>query len=115
MDEHYGEWSEKGATLSDKTAAREYGLTREEIYRAADAGELQYRMQAIHGNPFLRLLRLLRREVEAFVAKRHGGGELEERKRKAELAKVVREIRRLKREVEQLEIRKDELERPRPR
>jgi len=112
MDEHYGEWNEKGATLSDKTAAREYGLTREEIYQAVDAGELQYRMQAIHGNPFLRLLR---REVEAFVARRHGGGELEERKRKAEIAKVVREIRRLKREIEQLEIRKAELELPRSR
>ncbi len=34
MDEHYGEWNMKGATLSDKTAAREYGLTREEIWKA---------------------------------------------------------------------------------
>jgi len=112
MDAHYGEWNEKGATLSDKTAAREYGLTREEIHRAVNAGELQYRMQAIHGNPFLRLLR---REVEAFVAKRHSAGDLEERKRKAELAKVEREIRRLKREIEDLEIRKAEIEAPRSR
>ena len=109
MDEHYGEWVQKGATLSDKTAAREYGLTRAEIYEAVNAGELQYRMQAIHGNPFFRLLR---REVEALVAKKHGGEELAERKRKAELSKVEREIRRLKREIADLEIRKAELAPP---
>jgi hypothetical protein len=108
-DEHYGEWNEKGASLSDKNAAKEYGLTREEIYRAVSAGELQYREQAIHGNPFLRLLR---REVEAYVAKKHGKGELAERKRKAELKKVESEIRRLKRELRELEERKAELSPP---
>ena len=112
MDEHYGEWNMKGATLSDKTAAREYGLTREEIWKAVNAGELQYRPQAIHGNPFLRLLR---REVEAFVADRHGGTELAERKRKAELTKIEREIRRLKREIAKLEIRKTEFGPPHSR
>jgi hypothetical protein len=31
----------KGATLSDKTARQEFGLTRDEIYDAIDAGTLQ--------------------------------------------------------------------------
>ena len=106
LDEYYGEWNKKGATLSDKTAAREYGLTREEIYEAVNAGHLQHRMQAIHGNPFLRLLR---REVEAFVATEHGGEELAERKRKSEIKKIEREIRRLKREISDLEARKADL------
>ncbi len=110
MDADYGEWNKKGATLSDKTAAQEYGLTRAEIHRAAQAGELQYRVQSIYGSPFLRLLR---REVEAFVAKRHGRGDLKERKQKAELAQVEREIRRLRRELKELEIRKAQLELPR--
>ena len=50
-----------GGTLSDKTARMEYGLTQDEIYAAIDAGTLQYRPAAMHGNPWLRLLR---REVE---------------------------------------------------
>ncbi len=51
------EWSRKGATLSDKTARKEFGLTQEEIVAAIDAGQLQYRVGNIHGNPWLRLLR----------------------------------------------------------
>ena len=36
------EWQRKGATLSDKTARQESGLTQDEIYDAIDAGTLQY-------------------------------------------------------------------------
>ena len=35
------EWSRKGATLSDKTARKEFGLTQDEIVAAIDAGQLQ--------------------------------------------------------------------------
>jgi hypothetical protein len=45
------EWGRKGATLSDKSARSEYGLSQEEIFVAADAGRLQYRPAAMHGNP----------------------------------------------------------------
>ena len=55
------EWRRKGATLSDKTARKKYGLTQEEILAAIDTGQLHYRVSSIHGNPWLRLLR---REVE---------------------------------------------------
>jgi hypothetical protein len=41
------EWGRKGATLSDKTARSEYGLTQEEIYAAIDAGKLQHRSAAM--------------------------------------------------------------------
>ena len=58
------EWGRKGATLSDKTARSEYGLTQDEIFAAIDTGRLQYRPAAMHGNPWLRLLR---REVEDLV------------------------------------------------
>ena len=58
------EWSRKGATLSDKTARKEFGPTQGEIVAAIDAGQLQYRVGVIHGNPWLRLLR---REVEALM------------------------------------------------
>ena len=63
------EWQCKGATLSDKTARKEFGLTQDEIYDAIDAGTLQYRQAYMHGNPWLRLLR---REVEALARARHG-------------------------------------------
>ena len=70
MDRYHGnEWGRKGATISDKTARLEYGLTQDEIYDAIDAGKLQYRPAAMHGNPWLRLLR---REVEDLARTLHG-------------------------------------------
>src|ERR1019366_7880343 len=41
------EWQRKGATLSDKTARQEFGLTQDEIYDAIDAGTLHYRRAAM--------------------------------------------------------------------
>ena len=58
-------WTQKGATLSDKSARKEFGLTQQEIIAAIRAGKLQYRQNYAHGNPFLRLLR---NEVEVLVA-----------------------------------------------
>jgi hypothetical protein len=62
-------WSRKGATFSDKSARQEFGLTQQEIVVAIRAGELQYRENHIHGNPYLRLLR---QEVEALVRDKSG-------------------------------------------
>src|ERR1039458_10299132 len=86
------EWGRKGATLSDKTARSEYGLTQEEIFAAIDAGKLQYRPAAMHGNPWLRLLR---REVEDLVRTRHGDRYLRERQARTELAQVKPELKTL--------------------
>ena len=97
------EWQRKGATLSDKTARKEFGLTQDEIVQSIRAGKLQYRANSIHGNPFLRLLR---REVEALVKKKHGGDFLKDRQAKTELARINREIKRLKAQVPALEERK---------
>ena len=49
MESHDREWGRKGATLSDKTARSEYGLTQDEIFAAIDAGKLQYRPAAMPG------------------------------------------------------------------
>jgi hypothetical protein len=94
------EWVRKGATLSDKNARKEFGLTQDEIYDAIEAGKLQYRQAAMHGNPWLRLLR---REVEALARSRHGDGHVNQQQDKAELARVNREIRRLRSELAELE------------
>jgi hypothetical protein len=58
-------WTKKGATLSNKTAEKEFGLTFQEIVDGLNADKLQYRQTIMYGNPSLRLLR---QEVEALVA-----------------------------------------------
>ena len=100
------EWQRKGATLSDKTARKEYGLTQDEIIEAIRAGQLQYHQNAIHGNPFLRLLR---REIEVLVTKKYGKNYLKDRQAKTELAGINRNLRRLKRQIADLEKRKSKL------
>ncbi|HYS32668.1 MAG TPA: hypothetical protein VEM58_10445 [Streptosporangiaceae bacterium] len=103
MDYQGEEWRRKGATLSDKTARQEFGLTQDEIYGAIDAGTLHYRQAAMHGNPWLRLLR---REVEALARTAHGDRYVNEQQARAELARVNREIRRLQAELTALEERR---------
>jgi hypothetical protein len=103
MDLRSAEWGRKGATLSDKTARQEYGLTQDEIYAAIDAGTLQYRPAAMHGNPFLRLLR---REVEDLARTLHGEGYLRERQARAELARINRELKQLRAQLAVLEERR---------
>lgn len=99
-------WTEKGATLSDKTAQQEFALTRNEIIEAMRTGKLQYRQNYMHGNPYFRLLR---REVEALVAQKYGKNYLEEKRLKNELAQVNKKIRKFKAELTALEQRKSEL------
>jgi hypothetical protein len=76
MDEMGSEWRCKGTTLSDKTVRNEFGLTQDEIIRAIRVGTLHYREGSMYGNPWLRLLR---REVEALVRKKHGNDYLKDR------------------------------------
>ena len=92
MGSGYGQWGTKGATLSDKTACKEFGLSHKEIVEAVNAGRLQYRVGSMHGNPWLRLPRS---EVEELVRSKHGERGLEDRKVSAELAHVDREMKRL--------------------
>ncbi len=39
----YGEWVRKGAVLSEVTAQKEYGVTRDFIVEGIQAGELEFR------------------------------------------------------------------------
>ncbi|MEI7893206.1 MAG: hypothetical protein WCI05_08945 [Myxococcales bacterium] len=104
--EAYTEWQGKGATLSDKTACKEFGLTRDEIVEAIRAGKLQYRQTSMYGNPFLRLLR---REVEALVRSKHGEQYFRVQEAKTELARINTELLRLKKQTATLEARKSQL------
>ena len=97
------EWQRKGGTLSDKTARKEYGLTQDELVEAIQAGRLQYRRGAIHGNP---VLRLLLGEVEALVKKERGETVLKDRQAGSELSRINRELKRLKNLIAALEERR---------
>ncbi len=99
-------WSEKGATLSDKSARKEFGLTQEEIVTAIRKGKLQYRMNSIYGNPFLRLVRS---EVEKLVDEKRGGDYLKKKKLEKELAQVNKELKTLNARVACLAKRRVEL------
>lgn len=102
----YGEWGRKNATLSDKSARKEYGLTDEEIAAAIDAGHLQYRVGFAHGNP---LGRLLRREVEALMESVHNDQEHRIRRGRADLARIDKRLPELRTEVAVLEAERTEL------
>jgi hypothetical protein len=99
-------WSKKGATLSDKSARKEFGLIQEEIIEAIKNGKLQYRNNNIYGNPYFRLVRS---EVEALVNEKHGGDYLKQKKLKKELSQINKELKILKTEIASLEQRKIEL------
>ena len=74
----YGEWNRKGAALSEVTAEKEYGVTRDFIVKGIQAGKLEFREGAVWGNPYLRVLILLRhkflvdRDRLAIGAAQHG-------------------------------------------
>ena len=108
---HSGEvnsaWFKKGATLSDKSARKEFGLTQEEIIEGIEDGKLHYRINNVFGNPYLRLVRS---EVEAFVDEKYGSNYLKKKKIKKELAQTNKELKRLKTQVASLEQRKAELQ-----
>src|SRR3990172_2132357 len=104
----YGEWNRKGATLSDVTAEAEYGVTRDFIVQGIRAGKLEYREGSIWGNPYLRILRS---QLEEYIAERLGKDHLLGAKGQTELRKIKKEISDLKKKLDALQARKVELER----
>ena len=100
-------WTTKGATLSHKTAQKEFGLTFDEIIEGINAGKLQYRENSIYGAPFLRLIRS---EVEVLVNEKYGENYLNKKKWKKELSVTKKTLRALKKEMLALETKKTELE-----
>ena len=106
MAEH-GEWNRKGATLSDITAGKEFGVSRDFIVQGIRAGKLEYREGAIWGNPYLRILRS---QLEQYIAEQFGSQHLGGKKAQAELRKVNKEIGSLKKKLAALQTRKAGIE-----
>jgi hypothetical protein len=103
----YGEWNRKGATLSDATAKKEYGVSREFIVKGIRAGKLEYREGAVWGNPYIRVLR---RQLEQYIAEELGADGLSSGKNKTELRKIKREMADLEKRLVELQARRTELE-----
>ena len=103
----YGEWIRKGATISDVTAEKEYGVDRDFIVRGIRAGRLEYREGEVWGNPFLRLLRS---QLEQYITEERGADYLSNSKKATELRMIKKEIAQLKKRLKDLESRKTDLE-----
>ena len=103
----YGEWSRKKATLSEVTARKEYGVDSAFIVKGINAGKLEYREGAIHGNPYIRVLR---RQLEAYIAEELGDDHLRSRQEQTELRELTREIAALRKRLDQLETRRAQIE-----
>ena len=103
----YGEWNRKGATLSDVTAQKEYGVTRDFIVEGIRAGKIDQRDRANWGNPYLRVLRS---DLELYIAQQLGAEHLLGKKAQTELRAIKKEIADLRTKLTALEARKTELE-----
>jgi len=90
----YGEWNCKGATLSDVTAKKEYGVDQGFIVKGIRAGKLEYRDGAIWGNPYLRVLRS---QLEQYITEELGVEHLSRGKNQTDLRKIKKEMAELKR------------------
>ena len=99
-------WTQKNGTMSDKSARDEFGLTDSEIVQGIKSGDLTYRRNNCHGNPYLKLIRS---EVEAFVAKKNGKDNLKKMLLEKELKEINRELNLSKRKIIALEKKKNEI------
>lgn len=106
MDTSY-KWQEKGATLTDDTAIKEYGITFEELKKACDEGKMQFRYTTIYGNPSWRFLR---HEIEGLIAENYGLEHLKRLKYQNELKQTEKDIKKLNKQITQLQKRKFQLE-----
>ena len=103
----YGEWNRKGATLSDVTAKKEYGVDQDFLVKGVRAGKLEYREGSIWGNPYLRVLRS---QLEQYIAEELGADRLSSGKNQTELRKIKKEMADLKKRLDELQARRTELE-----
>jgi hypothetical protein len=90
------------------TAQKEYAVTRDFIVEGIKAGKLEYREGAVWGNPYLRVLRS---QLEPYIAEKFGSEHLMSKKNQAELRAIKKEIADMRAKLSVLEARKSELER----
>ena len=102
-----GEWNRKGASLSDTTALKEYGVDTAFIVKGINSGDLEYREGSIWGNPYLKVLRS---QLEAYISAQLGAEYLTAVKGKTELRAIKKEKKELKERLNILQQRESEIE-----
>lgn len=107
MAEH-GEWNRKGASLSDATAQKEYGVGTELIIRGIKSGDLEYREGSVWGNPYIKVLR---RQLEKYISTQLGEDYLSVVNAKTELRAIKKERKGLRERLVALQQREAEIER----
>jgi coenzyme F420-reducing hydrogenase delta subunit len=103
----YGEWNRKGATLSHVTARKEYGIDSDFVINGIKAGKLEYREGAVHGNPYIRVLRS---QLEAYIIEELGDDYLRTWQERTELSSIKQEMTKLRKRLDELAARKAEIE-----
>ena len=103
----YGEWNRKGASLSDKTAKKEYKVDQEFIIKGIEAGKLEYQDGSVWGNPYIKVLR---RQLEEYITSELGPEYLAKATGKIELQKIKKEIAEIELQLIVLSTRKAELQ-----
>ena len=103
----YGEWNRKGATMSDVTAQKEYGISRDFVIKGIESGQLEYREGSVWGNPYLRVLRS---QLEKYISEQLGSEYLMTIKNKAELDAIKKEMNDIMKRMDVLQKRKAEIE-----
>ena len=107
MAEH-GEWNRKGASLSDATALKEYGVDTEFIIRGINSRDLEYREGSVWGNPYIKVLRS---QLEKYISTQLGEHYLSAVNAKTELRAIRKERKELKERLAALQEREVEIER----
>jgi hypothetical protein len=102
----YGEWNRKGASLSDKTARKEYKVDQEFIIKGIESGKLEFRYACVWGSPFIKVLR---RQLEEYITSELGPEYLARATGKIELQKIKKEIAEVEQQLNVLSTRKEEL------
>ena len=100
-------WTKQGETLSHKNACKEFDLTEDQIFSAMKSGQLEFRQNTAHGNPYYRLLK---KQVKNLAKDVHGAKGLKKQEIAYELKGVKREINSLKRKITTLEKTRIQLE-----
>lgn len=102
-----GEWNRKEATLSDITAEKDYGVSQDFIVKGIRAGKLEYREGTVYGNPYLRILRS---QLEDYIAEELGKRYLKKVKNRIELKKINKEIIALEKRLHELRSQRSAIE-----
>jgi len=103
----HGEWVRKGATLSEVTAGKEYGVDQDFVIGGINAGKLEYREGSMHGSPYIRVLR---RQLEDYIAEELGSDYLRRWQGQTELRSIKQEMATLSKRLDELAARRAELE-----